>query len=113
MFYPSFAVLALSVSAALSPAAASGSPIKSPIHLHPHLARAGDAIYISVYNSSFSFRDIEIAGHIYTVSAHSYVTIKAPAGTAIYAASPGRSYRRGDAIFVIAPSLKEKRITLD
>ena len=113
MVYSKFAMLILSISAALLPAAAMGSPLHNPIHLHPRAPSDGNAVYVSVYNSSFSFRDLQIAGHVYTVRAHSWVTIKAPVGTTVYAASPGATYHRGDAMFVIAPNLSDQRISLN
>lgn len=112
MANPSLAVLALSVSAALSPLA-SAMPIGSPIHLHPRVHRTDDRVYLSLHNQSLSFREVKIDGHTYVLRAHESINIKAPVGTAVFADSRMSAYRRGDLILVVAPDLNGKSIDLN
>ena len=106
MIYSSLAVLALSASAAINPFA-------NLVHLHTRPAQPDTRVSIVLRNNNVGFRDVKIGGHIYTVPASHTVSVKAPVGTVVYAASPERNVRIGDAIVAITPELDHKVITLN
>ena len=106
MIYTSLAVLAMSASAAIS-------PLSSLVHLHPHRAQTDDRISLTLYNKAFSFRDITVDGHTYTVEPQHELWIKAPAGTAVYAASRSPTHRRGDLLLEVTSKLNKQMIDLN
>jgi hypothetical protein len=105
MIYSSLAILALSASAAVN-------PFTNLVHLHPRPAQPDTRISLKIHNNGISFCDVRIDGHTYTVGEHKTVTVKAPAGTVIYADSRTPQYRRGDAIVAITPELNDHQIDL-
>ena len=106
MIYTSLAVLALSASAAVS-------PFSNLIHLHPHAASADTRVSVTLVNDSNAFRDVKVAGQVYTVLSHRAITIKAPIGTVVYAASKTLSYKRGDVMMEVNPKLDKQKIVIN
>lgn len=106
MIYSSLAVLAMSASAL-------ANPLSNLVHMHPRPAQPDTRVSVLLCNQGNGFKDIKIDGRIYTVEAHHDLTVKAPAGTVVYAASRTFNHHRGDAILELKPELNQKRITLD
>ena len=106
MIYTSLAVLALSASAAVS-------PFSNLIHLHPHAASADTRVMVTLVNGSNGFRDVKVAGQVYTVLSHRTITIKAPVGTVVYAASRTPSYKCGDVMMEVNPKLDNQKIVMN
>jgi hypothetical protein len=83
------------------------------LHRHPEPAQAKDSrVTVQIRNDAPMFKDIKIDGHVYTVLSHQFLSIKAPQGTEVYAASTGLNYRRGDLLFEINPALKDAIVAL-
>jgi len=106
MVYSSLAVLAMSASALVN-------PFTNLVHLHPKPAPPDTRISITLRNQGVSFRDVKIGGHIYTIEASHSISVKAPVGTVVYAASATPRYHRGDAIVDLTPDLNRKTIGLN
>ena len=106
MIYTSLAVLAMSASAAVS-------PLSNMVHLHPKAAQPDTRISVTLVNQAYSFRDVQVAGHTYTVNPSHTLTIKAPAGTVIYAASRTPLLHRGDVVLAVTPQYDHQRIALN
>ena len=106
MIYTSLAVLAMSASSALS-------PLSSLVHLHPRTRAADDRVSVTLINTNPSFRDLQVDGHTYTVEPLHTLTIKAPAGTLVYAASKSARHRRGDTLLQLTPTLDRQTLRID
>ena len=103
MIYTSLAVLALSASAA-------ASPLSHFVHMHPHAA-AGDArVTLTLRNTASIFQDVKVAGHSYTVQPNRSLTIKAPAGTVVYADSSTGAHHRGEVIAQLDAEANQKSV---
>lgn len=100
----SFTVLALSACAVASASAAGTN----------HDLRAGhtkDArVYVVLENKGFTFRDLKIGDHNYTLQPNSLLSVKAPVGTVVYSASSFGRYHRGDAIVQLTSAMDHSRI---
>jgi hypothetical protein len=82
--------------------------------LHQHLADPNDTrVNMQVYNKGETFRDVKIEGRIYTLLPHQYLNIKAPEGTGIYTNSTGSLHRKGDLLFSVDRSMKNKVLTIN
>ena len=92
--------------------AASLAPFSNLIHLHAHAATPDARITVTLRNVSPSFEDIRIDGRSYTVQAHQALTVKAPIGTVILAASSTGNLHRGDIVAALTPNLKDQSIVL-
>ena len=89
----------------------------APINVAPAVAvtphhQADSRISITLANDSNSFRDVRIAGHRYEILAHQALDVKAPAGTAIYAASRTPKFQRGDLMLALEPEMNKHTITV-
>ncbi len=104
MIYSSLAVLAMSASAVVN-------PFTNLVHMHPK--QPDTRINVTLVNDSRDFRDVKVDGHTYTVLAHQGLSIKAPAGTVVYAASRTSAHKRGDALLELTPKVDRQRIALD
>jgi hypothetical protein len=82
------------------------------VHQHPDTTQ-DSRITIRLYNPGLTFRDVQVDGHTYTIQPHQTVTIKAPAGTAVYAGSTGAGHRKGDLLFAVTPALQDKTLTVN
>ena len=105
MIYTSLAVLALSASTAVP-------QLSKAVHLHPHSAVPDTRISVMLHNDAPMFQDVLIDGRSYTILAHKGLTIKAPAGTVIYADSSTGEHHRGEKIAELDPSLNNQRLEL-
>lgn len=106
MLISSLAVLALSASAALS-------PLSNIVHLHPHAKSSDTRVSLSMFNMSSGFRDVQIDGHTYTVMPKTTLTIKAPAGTEVFAASEMPFFHKGDRMVEVSDKLDNQRLAIN
>jgi len=63
-------------------------------------------IDVQVVNRGQIPQDLKMGGQTYTVQPHKSLTIKAAAGTSVYADSTGKGFSKGDVLFTLAPSMK-------
>ncbi len=78
-----------------------------------HANRAkDDRIFVTLVNTGFTFMDVKVDGHTYTVQPHDLLTVKGPAGTVVYAASSFGRRHRGDVLLALTPGLDRSRITI-
>ena len=106
MILSSLAVLALSASAAVS-------PLSSLVHLHPHVAQADTRVSVKILNGGNLFRDVKVGEQTYTIEPQHVLTIKAPAGTMVYAASRSTFHKRGDALLTLDPAMNQQVMKLN
>ncbi len=106
MIYTSLLAVAMSASAVVT-------PLSNFIHLHPHAAQPDTRISVTLYNNANLFRDVKVDGHIYTVTPQHSITIKAPAGTVVYADSRMYQHRRGDVLMEVTPQANHTRFDLN
>ncbi|HEX6494012.1 MAG TPA: hypothetical protein VF018_00920 [Acidobacteriaceae bacterium] len=69
-------------------------------------------VFVTLVNTSVVFRDVKIDGHVYTLQPHELLTVKGPAGTAVYAASSFGKIHRGDTLVALTPSLDHSRVAI-
>jgi hypothetical protein len=105
MIYTSLAVAVLSASTAVS-------PLSKLVHFHPHSTQPDTRISVTLHNNAPIFQDVKIDGRSYTILAHQGLTVKAPAGTMIYADSATTGHHRGDVLVEISSTVKDQTITL-
>ncbi len=89
------------------------APTSNPIHLHPKVKVLDERVNFTLFNPTMSFRDVIMGGHTYTVESHHTLGVKAPAGTVVFVASPGRSHKRGEFLLEVRPQENNTRISLD
>ena len=105
LFANSIAILVLA--GALAPTTASAGPVGNL--MHPYFASKApkDAtVEITLHNKGKISQDIKVNDKLYTVKPDAFLTIKAPAGTPVYAATAGDGYKQGDVLVSITPELK-------
>jgi hypothetical protein len=102
----------LIVAGAIAPVAANAWPLGKGSHLHP--AEGKDAqVAVMVHNRGKAAQDLKVDGQIYTVQPNASVTIKAPVGTQVFAATPGAGYQSGDVLFSVTPQLKGTTVSFN
>ena len=106
MIYSSLAVIAMSASAALN-------PFSNLVHMHPRSAQPDHRVSVTLCNKGLSFEDVKIGDQVYTVQAKHTLTVTAPVGTVVYAASRTMTHRRGDAILEVKPELNNQIVNLN
>ena len=70
-------------------------------------------VFVTLVNKSPLFRDVTIDGHKYTVMPNDLLTVKAPAGTVVYAASRYGKTHTGDPLLELVPSMDHSRVSLN
>ena len=105
MIYSSLAVIALSASAAIN-------PFTNLVHMHPRPAQTDNRVSVTLYNKSTGFQDVKVGDQVYTVLATHTLSIKAPVGTVVYAASASLTHKPGEAILAVTPEMNHKTINL-
>jgi hypothetical protein len=96
---------------AAAPPRANAWPFGKPVHLHPSATQG--LITVQLYNKSGLVQQIKVSGHVYTMLPHDGLTIKAPEGTEVFAASNGFKHRKGDLLFAVTAKLSLDTVTLD
>ena len=105
MIYSSLAVLAMSASALIN-------PFTNLVHLHPRPAQTDNRINVTLINKGLGFQDVKVGDHTYTVMATHSLSIKAPAGTVVYAARASSGHHRGDPLLTVTPELKNQTVAI-
>jgi hypothetical protein len=101
----------LAAATAATPSVASAAPLSSIFHLHP---RTNDSrVSFVIYNEAYRDCKIRIAGKVYNVEPHRALTVTAPVGTQIYAASDTRSAKAGSMLHEVTPRDESQRVVLD
>jgi hypothetical protein len=106
MIYSSLAVLAMSASALVN-------PFSNLVHMHPRPAQPDTRVSVILQNKGFTFEDVKIGDKVYTVQASHTLSVKAPVGTVVYAASRTTNHRPGDAILELKPELNHQIVNLN
>lgn len=106
MIYTSLAVIALSASSAIS-------PLSNFVHLHGKPVKTDTRITMTLVNKASLFRDVKVDNHTYTVMPLGTLSIKAPAGTKVYAESAMPFANRGDVLLEVTPQLDHQRVNLN
>jgi hypothetical protein len=105
MIYSSLVVLAMSASAVVN-------PFTNLVHLHPKAVQPDTRVSVVLMNKSMFFQDVKIGDKVYTVQASHTLSVKAPVGTVVYAASASPTHHRGDAIVEVTPALNNQIVKL-
>ena len=103
----SLTLLALSACTIASASAAGTNRDLRPTH------KKDTRVFVTLVNKSVTFRDVTIDGHSYTMLPNDLLTVKAPAGTVVYAGSAYRNCRRGDALVALTPSMDHSRVAIN
>lgn len=82
------------------------------VHRHPTVRKDG-RVMVHVRNTATFFRDVKIGDKVYTVQPYQGLTITAPAGTQVFAASPGTTYQKGDLLFSINPQMQNAIVSIN
>ena len=82
------------------------------LHRHPSTEKDG-RVTVHVRNTAGMFRDVKIGDRVYTVLAYQALRITAPAGTQVFAASPGATYNKGDLLFAINPQMENAIVSIN
>jgi hypothetical protein len=90
---------------------ASASAAGTNHDLRPH--KKDTRVFVTLVNKSVTFRDVMIDGHSYTMLPNDLLTVKAPAGTVVYAGSAYRNCHRGDALVALTPSMDHSRVAIN
>jgi hypothetical protein len=108
----SLAVLLLA--GAMIPATANAWPLGKQLHLHPQADQAKVAnIAVEFYNKGKVAQDVKVGETVYTVPPLKALTIKAPAGTAVYADTASEGHQKGDVLFTFVSALKGARVSFE
>jgi DNA-binding beta-propeller fold protein YncE len=82
-------------------------------HRHPGVLQADTRITVNLFNSNSVARQVKINDRIYTMQPHQALTIKAPAGTNVYAENSGRLHQKGEVLFPVIAQLQDKTLLLN
>jgi len=107
--------LAVPVAAFALAATASTSAFAWPhfLTVHRHPSVPDTRITVNLFNSNSIARQIKVNDRIYTMQAHQALSIKAPAGTNVYAENAGRLHQKGEVLFPVIPQLQDKTLLLN
>lgn len=108
----SFVVLLLL--AVADPAHAASWPLGHMLPLHPAASADKDTrITVQIHNRGGLIQQVRVAGRVYTLMPYNRLTLKAPEGTEVYAASKGFKHRKGDLLFAFTPDRNNEIVRLD
>jgi hypothetical protein len=102
-----FTLLALSACTVVSASASGTNRDLRPTHAKDQ------RVVVTLVNKSFTFRDVTVDGHRYTLMPNELLTVKGPVGTVVYAASAYGKTHRGDPLVGLEPQLDKSRVTLN
>jgi hypothetical protein len=88
------------------------NPFTNVVHLHPRPAQTDNRVNVTLINKGYGFRDVKIGDRVYTVLESHTLSIKAPVGTVVYAASASLGHHRGDTILTVTPELKDRIVPI-
>jgi hypothetical protein len=104
----------LSLLGAAAPSPASAWPVGKLLHLHSNAVQVQDArITVQLYNRSGLIQQVKVSGSVYTLLPHDGLTIKAPEGTEVFAASKGFKHQKGELLFAVTSKLNLDTVNLD
>jgi hypothetical protein len=98
---------------AVAPAPANAWPLGKVLHLHPRAQEQDARITVHLFNKSHSFQEVNVGGRVYTVMPHYGLTIKAPAGTGVFAGTTNFYHHKGELLFSITPDRNAGTVTID
>jgi hypothetical protein len=101
----------LAFTAALAPAAHALPHIRA--HRHPDTSQQDTRITVHLFNPNVVPREVMVDGRTYSVAPHQMLSIKAPAGTNVYAGNDGKLHRKGDVLLAVGPQLQEKILSIN
>src|SRR5580658_7172682 len=107
-----FALLVLITGAAISIATPAYALPRFGFHSHPPDPN-DSRIALEIYNKGGLFRDVQIEGKVYTILPGHSLTIKVPQGTHVFTNSTGALHHKGDLLFSVDPSMKNKVLSID
>jgi hypothetical protein len=100
------------IAGALSPVANAWPLGKA--HLHPGSDDAQAALVaVQFHNKGASEQAVKVNGTVYSVPASQSVTIKAAAGTQVFADTAGQGYNKGDVLYVVRGDLKGATVSFN
>jgi hypothetical protein len=70
-------------------------------------------VTVYLFNPNSSSREVRVGERIYAMQPHETLTIKAPAGTNVYAESTGRLHTKGEVLFPVIPQLQDKTLSFN
>ena len=106
--------LILASAEATAPAAADAWPFGKLFHLHPTEVQEQDGrITFQLYNKGGLVQEVRVAGRVYTLMPHGGLTITAPEGTEVFAASKGFGHRKGEVLCTVTPEIKFDTVSFD
>lgn len=104
----------LLVLAGITPVSAHAWPFGKRLHLHPRTPQGQDArITVHLFNQSDRFQEVSVAGRLYTVMPHSGLSIKAPEGTDVFAATATVYHHKGDLLFSVTPDRSARTVSIN
>lgn len=107
-------VAILILAGAMAPAAVGAGPVGNLMHPYFAAKTAKDAaVQIKLHNKGTISQDVKVNDKVYTVKPNDSITIKAVAGTQVYAATAGTGYKSGDVLFAITPQLDGMTISFN
>ncbi len=99
-------IAVLILAGTIAPAAFAAGPVGNLMHPYFASKSAKDAtVQIKLHNKGTVSQDVKVNDKVYTVKPNASITIKAPAGTPVVAATTGTQYKSGDLLFQITPQL--------
>ena len=106
----SFAAFAFA--AVIAPSSAHALP-HVRVHRHPVAAQQDSRVTVHLFNPNIVPREVAIDGRTFAIAPHQVLSIKAPAGTNIYAGNDGKLHRKGDLLLAVDPQLQEKTLSIN
>ena len=104
------AIAFVAAAAVTGPSIASAAPLPGIFHLHP---RTTDSrIQYTVFNRTNIFYEVRIAGKVYEILPHHVLTVRAPAGTQVYAAMDMHTHKNGALLHELTPEDNSKMLIL-
>jgi hypothetical protein len=82
-------------------------------NLHPTFAAKQTKIVIvpiKLFNKGDIPESVKVAGDVYMIAPHSFVTFKAPKGTQVIADTAGKGFNKGDVLFAVSPEMKDETV---
>ena len=98
---------------AVAPTPAHAWPFGKTVHLHPGADQQAAQVTIQLFNKGDDAQQVKVADQVYTVKPHAQVTIKAPAGTGIVAATSGNKHHEGDLLYTLTPKQNGNTVSFD
>jgi murein DD-endopeptidase MepM/ murein hydrolase activator NlpD len=112
MIRANLVVLTLALAAAAS-TSSFASPRLPKMHHQPPASQPDTRITVRLFNPNIVAREVKVDGRVYAIQPHETLSIKAPAGTNVYAANDGRLHQKGEVLFPVIPQLQDKTLSIN